>query len=963
MTMFKTLLWAVALDFYFVGAVCAQEALPELEDPPVPAEVETASLPEQEATGPEAPDQEPVRASGEVPEVCLGHSEPGWVILVRAASENFAVENAELRFGEAPAVATDAEGYTPFVPGSQATRVVISAPDFERRTISLPSTDRCQLREVTLRLTLMVADEAVLEVEAEAGSAEAVLEERRRSSRVEDGISGEEIRRSSDSDASQAARRIVGATIVGGQYLYVRGLGGRYVNVLLNGAPLPSTDPDQPGVQLDLFPSSMLESLNLAKTFSPDLPGDSAGGALRLSTSTYPTRLTLSMSGSLGMNTESTFSQAPMGSAGSLDALGFDDGSRSMPIGAPRSRPLSVSSDLALDEAVARSRTFRPTFSLRNDTVGPAGRLGFQVGNAISIGDARGGYFLNVVYSNSSQVLRGERLSRVYLADPATGELGTIPERQRTSFNNSVQLGALGSARLRFSDSELGATVLATQASDSYAGVLSGYDQDNDVDTRQTRSRWVERNLLFGQLTGRHRGLPLSAEFEWNLNFSGGGRSEPDTRDLLYVANVGSDDYYWRNAPGSGERLFLGLTQREISGGGGLTIPVGEGSRIQFGGFFRSGERDFSLRRFFYVAGRDFDGTDASLPPDELFAPSNLDANLYVRETTGARDSYFAYQGLGAGYAMADLAITSELRVVAGARLEGFRQQVRSRSPFSDQGASAETLRTDVDVMPAISGVLALNSEMNLRVGYGGTVARPQVRELAPFLYPDFVRLRNIFGNPNLSRTWIHAADIRWEWFLGSSEVIALTAFGKLFENPIEMVAFENSTFSFDNAQGAVNLGLEAEVRVGLDRITDALEGFEAGANLTLVYSQVTLSEAQRAQTTSLQRPLAGQSPYVANVQLNYRVPGTSFAIRALYNVFGERILEVGREQLPDVIQEAFHSLDITLSLGLPDNFEVRASVENVFLDDVHLTQNGHTVQQYNAGLSASVGLSWRATP
>ena len=70
--------------------------------------------------------------------------------------------------------------------------------------------------------------------------------------------------------------------MIGGQFLVVRGLGGRYTSVRLNNVPLPSTDPDMPGVQMDLFPSSLLSSLTIEKTFRAELPANFAGGTMNM---------------------------------------------------------------------------------------------------------------------------------------------------------------------------------------------------------------------------------------------------------------------------------------------------------------------------------------------------------------------------------------------------------------------------------------------------------------------------------------------------------------------------------------------------------------------------------------------------------------------------------------------------------------------------------------------------------
>jgi hypothetical protein len=390
---------------------------------------------------------------------------------------------------------------------------------------------------------------------------------RRESATVQDGVSAEEIRRSPDSDAGQAARRIVGATVVGGQYLFVRGLGGRYSSVLLNGAYLPSSDPDQPGVQLDLFPSAILNGLTVAKTFTPDLPGDAAGGTMLISTREFPSRFQLGVTGSLGFNSQTTFQSAPTGPAGGLDWLGFDDGRRGLPASVPRAQTLQGLPDR--EAQLAAGRGFRPRFGLRDALAAPAGRLGVNLGDTVLLGDRRLGYFVSLGYANSTQILRNELVrpsATIVYDEEGNSSIQMQSEQRRTSFTNSVNWGGLGSMNLELSESdELQLTLLAVQTSESYTGLGAGYDFESDQNIRATRIRWVERNLFFGQLSGEHRGLPLRSRLRWALAGSFGSRSEPDIRDMIYGANADSDNYTFRpSTSGSGERFFLNLEQREI---------------------------------------------------------------------------------------------------------------------------------------------------------------------------------------------------------------------------------------------------------------------------------------------------------------------------------------------------------------------------------------------------------------
>mgnify|MGYP000899012456 FL=1 len=159
-----------------------------------------------------------------------------------------------------------------------------------------------------------------------------MLKHRQKADFVGDAVSAEEISRSGAGDAASAMEKVVGATVVGGKYVYVRGLGDRYANTQLNGSPLPSSDPDKQAVQMDLIPSGLLDNIVVQKTFTPDKPGNFSGGSVNMTTKDLPDGRTLSFSTSTSYNSLVTFNDnLPTATGGSKDWLGYDDGTRALP--------------------------------------------------------------------------------------------------------------------------------------------------------------------------------------------------------------------------------------------------------------------------------------------------------------------------------------------------------------------------------------------------------------------------------------------------------------------------------------------------------------------------------------------------------------------------------------------------------------------------------------------------------
>jgi TonB-dependent receptor len=353
---------------------------------------------------------------------------------------------------------------------------------------------------------------------------------------------------------------------------------------------------------------------------------------------------------------------------------------------------------------------------------------------------------------------------------------------------------------------------------------------------------------------------------------------------------------------------------------------------------------------------------ERALPPEALFSPERAGDTWLINELTQPEDGFTAGEDLHAGYAMLDGRLSTALKLMGGVRVESFRQQIDIASPFAQPGAEARegADRTDVDYLPAGAIILAPRDDMNFRAGYGGTVARPLVRELAPFLNQDFVRRRYAQGNPDLERTFIHNFDLRWELFPSPTEVFAVSAFYKVFQDPIETVVLDqNGNLSFENIDGAQNYGAELEARISMGLISPALDRFSALANLALIESKVQLSDEQRRLATESERPLAGQSPYVANLALGYDSEETGVSAYVYYNVFGRRIQDVGRLGLPDVYEEPFHALDATVFWKMPSGLTLGASASNLLFQPVLLTQGGSDFSRAERGANFGLSLSY----
>lgn len=852
-------------------------------------------------------------------------------------------------------------------------RVMVRPGESTELNVELPVNTRVQ------------AIEARVTGRADRNTAATQIAIRRNSASVQDSVSAQEIARAPDNAASDAVRRVVGVSIADGRYAVVRGLGGRYVNAMLNGVPLPPTDPDVPGVQLDLFPASLLTSLSVVKSFMPELPGDWAGGSLQISTRDFPERLTISASGSLGFDTlthvDQSIANGGLGAlrydGGALDFLGIDDGARSLPRGFPNRALVPGLNGVTRDEVSAAGRSLPVRWGIFRDYTLPNGSLSLQFGNTTRLFGRPLGYLVALTYGATTRARLGT-VARTRIE--GEGAMAQVVERERGRYTGTqldIQWGALGT--LAFSPAnnhDLTLVTLFNQATTDEAAFRTGYSEDAGSDLITRVQRYVQRTLFFAQLNGDHRGDSARAgRFRWSAFVSASNRSEPDTRFFKYSLD---DPTRPRAAFGTGgiDRIYTGLDQLE--GGASLDVTAPAGPLVlRAGALARVTNRDFSARRFTYEESPSND--DPNLPfygPNAILASDNIGRSIELREYTQPNDSYRGSAQYLAPYARVDGKLFNDrLRFAAGARIEYYRQFVLSASPFaSTQDAQCRTARsesgalpnctdrTDVNVLPALGLVLELNPSMSVRANYGATVGRPLFRELAPFLFPDVVRNRLITGNPQLRTATIHNADLRWEYFLGGSELVAISAFAKSFSDPIETVnnaQGSSSSLTYCNARDAVVAGSELEARVSMGRVHRALDALSLAANLSLSWSEVNIPADSCGGSTFLltntRRPLGGQSPVVANLVLGYAPARLPISAYVFYNVYSARLEEAGSFGLPDVYQDTFHQLDLAFNWTPSERFNLRFTAKNVLGQPVILRQGGVVVEERLAGASFAV--------
>ena len=862
--------------------------------------------------------------------------------------------------------------------------------------------------DVTLNAQTQEREEVVVTAKVARNSEAGLLQERQGAAAVSNAISAEKMSQTGSGDVADAMSQVTGATVTGGKYVNVRGLGGRYGLSQLNGANLPSADPDRNSVQLDLFPTELLSSIAVTKTFTPDKPGNFSGGSVDIRTSNFPTELKGKVSTSAGYNSQSSLNESFLtGPSGGTDFLGFDDGLRSIP------SVLSSPSVQIPQETVARTdpalaRELHTASQAFNNTIIPIERqsglnneYSFSLGNEASLFGRSLGFVASGNYSRKYDAYVGGQTAQFQASDPSNDSLVTNYRFDDTRGVDEARWGLQGNLSYAVHPNhQLSATALRTQSGEQLGRRLAGPFPKNSPASTVSFETFVlgytERSAGSYQLQGEHffENL-LGLRADWNASYSRTTQEEPDLRyffnqfrdaerngttERVRNINLGSSN---ATPP---TRLFRDLVEDNREAGLNLELPVelGLASPVTFktGGSYLSKDRTFRERKFDYdiESGLFTDVTLGTGSTDALrealgrffgneflgvtdtTAGGRFQFGNVLTEGTLQRNNYDGTTEVAAAYGMAEVPILSNLRLIAGARFEQTDIEVVSR----DSTVAPGRLQTG-DLLPSVNLVYGVTEKMNVRLAAARTLARPTFREIAPFQSFSFAGGSVISGNPDLNRTLINNYDVRWEWFTNPGEVLAVSGFYKYFQEPIERVLIsDNDQITFQNVPRAQVFGAEFEVRQRMGWLAEPLENLTAAANLTLIESRVDVPQRELdvAQAGGFDisdtRPFQEQSPYVLNLNLAYDIPRSGTSANVSFNRFGKRLVEVSFGGTPNIYEFGRNDLRFSVNQRLFAGIEAKLSVDNVLNDSFVEGQeyNGTLFKTYEYDLGRTYKLT-----
>lgn len=811
---------------------------------------------------------------------------------------------------------------------------------------------------------------------------------------VDNVISSESMTEKNVSNASDATKKMVGLSVVGSKYVFVRGMGDRYNSAYLNGLPLPSPDPDNKVIPLDIFPSSVIQSISVKKAFTPELYGDFAGGAIDIRTKKYPKKPTFNVSLGTNINTQASFKDFKTYKGGSTDKWGFEDGTRSMPLDAQNSDYYTATSS----NADGNTQGFKHNFntSIKNAPVNAS--FGIFSGNKFTLGKDKEnsntelGVLFLANYSNKYTYENGQ-----YRIINAQDETQVDYAFDKWAYNTKGS--ALGNIFLKLNDNHtIQFNSLFVNISSDEIRETSGFNWDYVDNVFSRRLTYKQNNLLANQLSGNHKLLNEKLELNWGTAYNTTKSIEPDRRQLIYWYKEGAatSEYIMNDMDvNDNHRFFSELNEVEISAKGEIKYHFSEkevdGTKtptatLIAGYNTKNKTRTFDYRQFNYNVknlNSYFPSVDVNSPESYINNDAMNQGAFYIKEMGDPASKYDVYQNITAYYSAFDWKPSTKFQLLSGVRYEdGYQYLItkNQQTPSITDKYEIEAGNITDNLLPSIVMKYSANDTNIVRFTVSKTISRPGFKEVAPFEYVEMFAGTKSKGNPFLKNAYVYNADIRLERYPRYGERIAIGGFYKYIQNPIEktMLATASGQLqSFANAQQGIVTGLEIELTKSLGfiggdstTINNFFNKVSFNANAAYIYSQVVIDttiEGASIISTNLRRPLQGASPFLVNLDLTYKkrfsenFRGT---IAVSYNLFGKRLYAAGAQGIGDSYEMPASNLNLVFKGEFNKRFVLGLTLGNLLNPSYNIIQEGTEqdliINSYKTGITAGLSLTYK---
>lgn len=789
---------------------------------------------------------------------------------------------------------------------------------------------------VTMNTLAQGLDEVVISVSASKNTETSVLEFQKKSVSLVDGLSSQRIKSSGASNIASAVKSVPGVSVQGGKYVYVRGLGDRYTKSILNGIDIPGLDPDRNTIQMDIFPTNILDNVIVIKSATADMPADFTGGIVDVLTKEFPNSKRLSISVSSAYNPKMHYNNNYLSSVSSnTDFLGFDDGLRSIPVNP--NQGYSVLEGINSPKISEVTNKFNPNMSALKKT--SLGDYSFSIsgGNQKTIGsDMRLGYFGSFSYKNTTDFYEKSQNNTFYKeADSKIFQLSKNRTQNGPLGQNSVILSAMGGFSFKTSLSKYKLNILHIQNGESSAGIFDQTVNLNDSkELLKHNLDYTQRAITNILISGTHTFNQDSAwKLNWKLSPTKSSIKDKDVRTTSFeVVDNGTFQIKENDKP---TRIWRNLDELNLVGKLDLERKLklfNNDSKLKFGtlGSFKGREYDIYSFRINVPDNMGIlnnGNPDDLLKSSNLWSPNNIFGNHIALYTNGGVEkgkNYDANQLTLAGYSSIEFKIGIKLKSVIGIRAEKFIQKYSGENSGGTINYQDEKVIDKLDVFPSTNLIYSLKENSNIRFSYSKTTARPSFKEASIAEIFDPLSNMTFIGNIKLRPSYIDNLDLRFEIFGDKNELFAVSGFYKSFQDPIELSYYESATENFQpkNLGNAKVFGLEFEMR---KQISQAI-GININASIIESKQEYGTSELNLrtnglrvGESLGTYRRLQGQSPYLINSSIDYK-DENGLITGLFFNMQGKTLEVVGTGFAPDVYTHPFESLNFNLTKKIGEN-------------------------------------------
>ncbi len=800
-----------------------------------------------------------------------------------------------------------------------------------------------EVEQVDVTLSSNTLDEIIITTTVRKNTESAVLDIQKKSAVMLDGLSSQGIKKAGASNIASAVKSVPGVSVQGGKYVYVRGLGDRYTKSILNGVDIPGLDPDRNTIQMDIFPTNILENIIVIKSAAAEYPADFTGGVVDIVTRDFPTKKETSFSIGSAYNSEMHFkNDFLIGPSEGTDFLGFDNNSRSRPINRYQYIPGTFENYPLLTQLTS---SFNPILQAERKTSKNNFNFGFTTGNQFLVGDNdKLGYQFSLSYRNETSFYKNRVDNRLTKDPNNSSNYNLLTSRLSTGDEgeNNIILSGLAGLVYKRENSKYKLNLLHIQNGESVGGYFNqeasqagagGGIEQYTKDVIQYTQRSVTNLLLNGQ-----HNIENGWNVDWKISPTLATVLDKDHRTTAFQITQEGDAIIAPSSSGYPQRVWRDLFEFNLANQVNFLKKYtlkDKPAKLKFGGGMTYKFRDFELD--YYI----FTSTNPVVPNGQA---NNLllTENIWTPETQAgthlvfgnlyqSANSYEGEQRIYSGYFSNEFELIENLKSVVGIRTELFQSYYTGQNQSGSQVFYNEKIIDNFDIYPSANLILSLNENSNLRSSFSKTTARPSFKEASRAQIYDAISDRLFIGNLDLKPSYIDNLDMRYEIFGDKGDIIAFSGFYKTFKDPIELTFFASAPnqLTARNLGSAKVYGAEFEIRKPLNIISDDVRKWRFSLNASLIKSSLEMFEdeynnrlnaARDGESISRTRDLQGQSPFLINSNIEFLNEETGFQYGLFYNVQGRTLEVVGTGIVPDVYTVPFHSLNFNLKKFLDDD-------------------------------------------